>query len=159
LESIDNVVMHTTTTLTENGLTRKPNVAYRRKWHALTVAREKKIHYLKAKSALQAVFVRRVNQVMKDKGLSDNAIAKIMFPENPSKRQTSVSRITACRQDPSLQKVQEIADALNVHPLFLFMEVVSGSSNPQSNIAEFPPAPSMLGVKEEKPTKKRKRRH
>lgn len=111
----------TTTNLAAFGLSVKPNVAFSQKWHSGRVWREKKIYWDRSKSDLQTTFVRRVRSIMKSRGWSDNEVARAIFPAQPTKIQSSISRITSCRQEPSLEKVSEFARALGVPAVSLLI--------------------------------------
>lgn len=98
----------------------KPNVTLAGKGYGQGVRRRKQVYYERAKSPLQALFVRRVNEAMEVKGLSDNALARLIAPKDPDSVQRSVSRITGCTQDPTLEKVSQILAALDIPPEKLF---------------------------------------
>lgn len=132
------------TLITENGLTCKPNAAIEGKWHAFGVSKRKKIHLNLARSTLQATFVRRLQQVMGEKEISDNELSKKIPGGDGGALQANISRITGCRQDPSLEKVEQIATALGVHPLFLLMEVGQPKDD---TVKKFPEFPSMFGTR------------
>jgi transcriptional regulator with XRE-family HTH domain len=76
--------------------------------------REKKVRWEKSGSPLQTVFVRRLIEILKDRGMSDNQLAGLIRKDDPGAIQRSISRITACIQDPTLEKVHQIAQALGV---------------------------------------------
>lgn len=143
------------TSLAAFGLNRKPHVAKSRKWHSSRMRPKKKIHWDKAGSALQKTFVRQVSDLMSRRGLSDNDIARALYPEKPTKIQSSISRITSCRQDPTLEKVQQFALALGVAPLEL---LVDDAAHKVEHLSSYPDPfseESKLRTKSRQPKRKR----
>jgi transcriptional regulator with XRE-family HTH domain len=134
----------TTTVLAAFGLAVKPNVALSQKWHSGRVWREKKIYWERSKSDLQTAFVRRITQAMRDKNLSDNEVARIIFPGDPTKIQSSISRITACKQEPSLEKIEQFARALNIPALSLLMEIPRQERDKLITLTPTRPIPSSI---------------
>lgn len=109
----------------------KPNVTYRATAYAAGVKREKKkVYWEKSKSKVQTIFVRRLNEVMEARGLSDNGLARLIAPKDPASVQRSVSRITGCHQDPSLEKVSQIVEALDIPPAMLFTDELVSQRTP-----------------------------
>lgn len=84
--------------------------------------RKKKVKYEKARSPVQALFVRRLNELLEARELSDNALARLINPKSPGSIQRSVSRVTACTQDPTLEMVGLIVVALGIPPDTLFKD-------------------------------------
>lgn len=83
---------------------------------------EKKVHWDKVKSQLQALFIRRLHEEMKKQGLSDNALSARCDALKLPVGQSSVSRITGGRQDPSLENVHALAAALDLPAWYLLTE-------------------------------------
>lgn len=138
------------------GLNIKPHVARERKWHPSRMrSPKKKIHWDKASSALQKTFVRRVSELMEKRSLSDNDIARALFPEKPTKIQSSISRITSCRQDPTLEKVQQFAAALGVGVLDLLVDDAAHKVSVLSGYPEPFSEESKLRTKSRQPRRKR----
>jgi hypothetical protein len=105
------------------GLIVKPHVPKRRNPYAQGVRPKKRIYWEDSRSKLQTVFVRRLNEILEARGLSDNALAKLIAGnDEPTAIQSSISRITGCKQDPTLEKVSQIVEALGISPESLFGE-------------------------------------
>lgn len=130
-------------TLAAFGLFGKPYVANSHKWHCGGMRRKKKIHWERIKSPVQRVFVVRVNEEMALQVLSDNGLAKRCSALGMETSQSSVSRITGGRQDPSLEQVDNIANALGVPAWQLFKP--SDAAAAQGKVIHMPGPPSMLG--------------
>jgi hypothetical protein len=100
----------------------KPYVPKGENVYRAGVRYRKKVYFEKARSGLQALFVRRLNEVLAKRQLSDNQLAKLIDPVNPASIQRSVSRVTGCTQDPTLEMVSRIVLALGVDPEALFKD-------------------------------------
>lgn len=137
----------TTTNLAAFGLSVKPNVAISQKWHSSPVRRGKKIYWEKSKSELQTTFVRRVTAIMEKRGLSDNEVARTIFPGDPTKIQSSISRITSCRQEPSLEKIAAFSRALDVPAISLLIPMQEQDGGIISLPTTRPMAPKFQRVK------------
>lgn len=100
----------------ENGLDVKPQTATLLNPYPRGMTRRKKsVYWERSKSGLQTVFVRRLVAILEDRGISDNQLADMIAPGKPKSVQRSISRITACDQDPSLEMVWRITQALQVN--------------------------------------------
>lgn len=106
----------------------------------------------RARSELQRIFVERLAQVMQERGLSDNALARLIDPENAQARQSSLSRITSGKVDPHLSTVEEIAHALGLSPIVLLTQAYKGK--PESSVVDFPQRPPIFGPAEKLHAKK-----
>lgn len=110
--------------------------------------KEKKIHEDQIKSPLQKLFVRRLQEEMKKQDVSDNALSARCDDLKLPVGQSSVSRITGGRQDPSLENIYALAAALGfaAAPWYLLMdagaarrEVIGPPEPPKpQNVANFP---------------------
>ena len=81
------------------------------------VASPKLGHLTPMRETLQNLVVRRLAEEMQERRLSANSLARIC-----KVGQTSISRILAGKQDPSLEKIEELAAGLGVPPWYLLVE-------------------------------------
>ncbi len=115
------------TILAPFGLNCKPHAANPENPYAWRVRRKKKIYWEKSKSKLQTVFVRRLQEILEERGISDNQLATLIKPNDPASIQRSISRITGCQQDPSLEKVYQISVALDLPVTILCTDQIEES--------------------------------
>jgi transcriptional regulator with XRE-family HTH domain len=97
--------------LAASGLERKPHVARRSFCDPYGVD-----------SDLQELFVRRLEEEMKARAMSGNALASLSKKMGFPIGQRSVARILLGKQDPTLQKVHAITQALGLPAWALLME-------------------------------------
>jgi transcriptional regulator with XRE-family HTH domain len=103
------------------------------------------------KSDLQKLFVRRLGEEMDVRAMSDNGLAKLARTIGHEIGQTTISAIRRGKQDPSLEKVNALADALGVPAWALFMEaghieqrVIRPAALPKNVVKLANPYPPML---------------
>jgi transcriptional regulator with XRE-family HTH domain len=103
------------------------------------------------KSDLQKLFIRRLGEEMDARAMSDNALAKLARTIGHEIGQTSISAIRRGKQDPSLEKVNALADALGIPAWVLFMEpgqieqrVIRPAALPKNVVKLANPYPPML---------------
>jgi transcriptional regulator with XRE-family HTH domain len=92
------------------------------------------------KSALQETFSRRMAEEMTSRQLSANSLARMAQKLGHTITQPTVSRILLGKQDPSLEKIHAISEALGVPAWFLLTE--SGES--EQRIITPPPRPNVV---------------
>lgn len=144
-------------TLAGFGLKGKPHVANPKTEHRGGVRRPKKIYWEKIKSPVQRVFVIRVNEELDAKGWSDNILSAICDDQGNGIGQSSVSRITGGRQDPSLEMVHAIASGLDM-PAWKLLTHADGEKA-HSKVVQFPqPERIMQGGGRESRIPKRRRK-
>jgi transcriptional regulator with XRE-family HTH domain len=131
--------------LSQKRLARKPNVAYSRLWQPAKMAKGKKIHLDKTRSPLQRMLVKRLSEVMAERGITDNELAKRCEALGLPVGQSSISRITGGRQDPTLLIVYSIASALDVSASQLLSDPIRAAEPVSTNVKQFPKIPSMFG--------------
>jgi hypothetical protein len=100
----------------------KPHVTLAGNAYPPRVGRRKTVYWEKSKSKAQTIFVRRLQELMEVRKLSDNELARMVEPRSPESVQRSISRITGCTQDPTLEKVNQIAEALAIPVAALFSD-------------------------------------
>lgn len=111
----------------------------------------------KPKTELQELFVERVLEELEIRGISGAALAKLTkgsreHPKPHAIAQASISRILTYLQDPTLEKVYSIADALGIPPWYLLMQsgeaeqkiIRAPSMPPRTNVAAFPTYPKIF---------------
>jgi transcriptional regulator with XRE-family HTH domain len=98
----------------------KPPAAYGHLGHLSPM--RKQVDEKKITSELQATFVRRLNEEMELGGISDNQLAALCAKANLPVGQSSISRITKGRQDPTLTVVYRLAKGLGISPLALLVD-------------------------------------
>lgn len=74
------------------------------------------------KPTLQKLFVIRLKEELEIRRISGAALAKLTKQIGMPLAQSSVSRILAGKQDPSLEMVESISEALGIPPWFLMMQ-------------------------------------
>jgi transcriptional regulator with XRE-family HTH domain len=123
---------------------------------------------------LQKHFIQRLTEEMEARGLSDNQLAKNAKSKGYSIGQTTISLIKRGKQNPSLQKIQAIADGLGLPAWFLLADpaqveqrilrpVVQPQPNGTKKVLELPsPYPKIFSEKARKshksPQPQRKKR-
>lgn len=112
-------------------------------------------------SDFQRIFVRRLREEMARQAYSGLALSAAAKKRGHTLSQSTVSRLMAGKQDPSLGIVHALADTLGVPNWFLLTErsqveerVVRAPSLPPNVVKMKPPYPSIL--QEPKSTYKRK---
>lgn len=103
--------------LTVNGLSCKPHVFEDQKWH-LSHMRFGSPDLDKAlklcQTELQRMFLRRLDEEMKEQKISANALAAAARLKGLELSQVSVSRILRGAQDPTLEKIHAISEVLGI---------------------------------------------
>lgn len=84
-------------------------------------------------SPLQQVFAKRLNQLLEERGWSANRLAKEAKARGFRLGQRSVSRMLELKQDPTLQKVHEISQTMDVSVASLL-----GGEMPAHNVVKLP---------------------
>lgn len=107
----------------------------------------KKIHSDQVKSPLQLLFVKRINDELRARGWSDNQFAQQCKAEGWDIGQSSVSRITGGRQDPTLEMLFKLAKVLKIPAWELLVESpsVGESLQPAGNVRHLPSYPPIIG--------------
>lgn len=109
----------------------KPYVTLAKNFYRQGVRRKRRIYYEDSKSKLQTIFVRRLNEILWDKEISDNELARRIEPKDPASIQRSISRIVSCKQEPGLEKVEQIAVALKIQAAEFFKVDELANTEPQ----------------------------
>lgn len=101
---------------------------------------------------LQKLFVDRLKEELEIRGISSTALAKLTKQAGRPVAQASMSRILAGKQDPTLEKVYAIAEALGLPPWYLLMhsgeveqKIIRAPSVVHStNVSTFPGYPKIF---------------
>lgn len=132
------------TSLSASGLVVNPYVDYRRICHLSAM-----------KSALQRMFVKRLQEEMTARRLSANALARLCKASELDVGYATISRILSGKQDPTLQKVDALSSAIGLPSWFLFTEssqVEQRVIKPPTNVVRLPdPYPKIFGPKAPQP--------
>lgn len=106
----------------------------------------------KPKTPLQQLFVDRLREELGARGISPTALAELTKSTGHPVAQASMSRILDFKQDPTLEKVYAICEALGVPPWYLSVhsgEVEQKIIRPPAikkitNVAAFPSYPKIF---------------
>jgi transcriptional regulator with XRE-family HTH domain len=140
-------------TLAACGLKSKPNVVKGQKWHLSRMRKPKKVRLPEDATSTQHLFVRRINDELASRQWSDNEFAARCKARGWDLGQSSISRITGGRQDPTLSMLHKLADSLGMQAADLLTDRY-GQAHPKAsaarpqNVRDLPPFPSMLGGKD-----------
>jgi transcriptional regulator with XRE-family HTH domain len=128
---------HSNDMLAAYGLIVKPHAANRLIWQSEGVT-----------TPLQLVFANRLNEELLRRGLSHNGLAKSAKQRGFKLGQRTVSRIIQLKQDPTLGKVWEISQTLDVPIRHLLGENPGTVKDSLQNVVHMPaPYPKIFGKK------------
>jgi transcriptional regulator with XRE-family HTH domain len=128
---------HSAYTLAACGLIVKPHAAKSHIWHLGGVP-----------TPLQLVFANRLREELESRQLSHNGLAKAAKSRGFKLGQRTVSRILELKQDPTLSKVWEISQTLDVPIRALLGSETEPVKNPLQNVLQMPsPYPKIFGKK------------
>lgn len=102
---------------------------------------------------LQLMFVKRLKEEMESRQLSANGLAKAAKQLGFRLGQRSVSRILELKQDPTLQKVLEISQTLDVPVKALISDSSQDIKKPLQNVVQMQAPYPKIFVKKSHPTK------
>lgn len=94
----------------------------------------------KWKSDLQAMFAKRLGEEMDERKLSGNDLARIAQKSGRRLGQPTISRILNGKQDPGLEKIDAIADALGLPAWYLMTD----AAHVEQRVIRTPPAPNVV---------------
>lgn len=115
-------------------------------------------------SALQRLFVKRLQEEMRARKLSANALSRICKSRGLVVGYASISRILAGKQDPTLEKVEALSEAVGMPAWALLTQADQLEQRvirpAPSNVVKLPdPYPKIFGPRPETPaTRKAKRK-
>lgn len=118
-------------------------------------------------SELQKLFMRRLAEEMESRALGANAAHRMAKRMGYTISQSTISRILAGLQDPTLEKLHALADVLGMPPWALLMEpgqieqrVIRPIAASRQNVVRLPdPYPKIFQNKEEKITERVRTRY